>query len=320
MFGTINLQSFGGENMDYFSVIQTAVDFIEEHLYENISIKDVAREVGFSVPHFYRIFPAVVGETFKSYMSKRRISNGALMLKESDLKICSVAFETGFESHEVFIRSFKRIYGVSPKESKALETLPLYEKIDVMRKKTLLEKGAIILNTKIVVRNSFRITGKTIHLNQAEQVKDSLIDKFFNQFQQEKIKFPTINSESIIYSMYEYDPECIFEDDENINYLYTVGVEWQEGHAIPEGFVQKEIPQSKYALFVYDKEKNTLNGELLSSLKYEGKPITDVYDYIDGVWILNSGYTLSDKPDFEIRNATTKGITEYYISIEDHAN
>lgn len=302
--------------MDYFSVVQKAVDYIEENLYESISIKDVASEVGFSVPHFYRIFSAIVRETLKSYIRKRRVSNGALMLKESNLKICHIAFELGFESHEVFIRAFKKIYGVSPKASKILESLPLYEKIDVMKKKTLFESGVIILDTKIIVRNSFKIIGKTIKLNQAEQEENDLIDKFFKTFQQEKVNFPLINNKNKIFSMYEYDPNCIHEDDENINYFYTIGVELKENDAIPEGFVQKEIPQSKYALFMYNNKENTLNGKSLSSLKYDGKPISNIYDYIDGVWLLNSGYTLSDNPDFEVRDSNKEGITEFYISIE----
>lgn len=302
--------------MDYFSVIQKAIDFIEENLYESISIQDAAAKVGFSVPHFYRIFSAVVGESLKSYIRKRRVSNGALMLRESNFKICDVAFETGFESHEVFIRAFKKIYGISPKESKFLENLPLYEKIDVIKKKELLESGVIKLDTKIVVRNSFKIMGKTIKLNQAEQEQNNLIDKFFNKFQQEKINFPQINNKEKIISMYEYDPNCIHEDEENINYFYTLGVEHNENDEIPEGFVLKEIPQSKYALFIYNSKENTLNGENISSLKYDGKPISNVYDYIDGVWILNSGYTLSDNPDFEVRDSNGVGITEYYISIE----
>ncbi|WBW97287.1 AraC family transcriptional regulator [Oceanirhabdus sp. W0125-5] len=303
--------------MDYFSVIQNAVDFIEEKLLDSFSIEDVACKIGFSIPHFYRIFSAIVGETPKNYIRKRRISVGALMLRESNLNICDIAFETGFESHEVFIRAFKKIYGVSPKNSKILDTLPLYEKFDVMRKKRLYERDVLLLDTKIIIKNSFKIIGKTINLNQAEQVENNLIDKFFNEFNKEKINYPVLNKQDKIYSLYEYDADCIHKEDENIDYFYTLGVEYDQTACVPEGFVIKEIPKSKYALFIYNTKEKTLNGESISSLKYEGKPITNVYDYIDGVWILNSGYTLSDNPDFEIRDSNSDGIIEYYISVED---
>ncbi|MCM1991824.1 AraC family transcriptional regulator [Oceanirhabdus seepicola] len=303
--------------MDYFSFIENAIDFIEEKLLDSFSIEDVASEIGFSIPHFYRIFSAIVGETPKNYIRKRRISIGALMLRETNLNICDVAFEIGFESHEVFIRAFKKIYGVAPKNSLLLDSLPLYEKFDVMRKKRLYEKDVLLLDIKIIIKNSFKIIGKTTNLNQAEQVENNLIDKFINEFNQEKSHFPTVNDKDKIYSLYEYDANSIHKDDENINYLYTLGVEYKETDDIPEGFIIKEIPQSKYALFIYDTKEKTLNGESISSLKYEGEPITNVYDYIDGVWVLNSGYTLSDNPDFEIRNTNSDVIIEYYISVED---
>ena len=301
--------------MDYYFVIQKALDYIEQHLYEDISIENVASEVSFSIPHFYRIFSSVVGETPKSYIRKRRISNSALMLKESKLKICDIAFKTGFESHEVFIRAFKKMYGVVPKQINLLEKLPLYEQFNAMAKKTILESGVITLDTKIIVRDSFRIIGKTIKLNQAEQVENNQIGIFIKKFQKEKKSFPHINNENKIISMYEYDPNSIHEDNENINYFYTIGVEWNENDIIPGGFISKEIPQSKYALFIYNDKENTLNGIKLSSLNYEDKTISNIYDYIDGVWILNSGHTLSDNPDFEVRDSNNKGITEYYISI-----
>lgn len=52
-------------------------------------------------------------------------------------------------------------------------------------------------------------------------------------------------------------------------------------------------------------KEGTLNGEKLD---------TPVYDYIDGVWLPNSGFELAETPDFEvIREAEDR--VEYYISI-----
>jgi len=303
--------------MDYYTVIKKAIDFIEDNLYEDITIQKVSDEVGFSVPHFYRIFHGVVGESFKSYMRKRRVSEGLILLRSDNMNIGRIAFELGFESHEVFIRSFKKIYEVSPKESRSIISLPLYERIDVMKKKANFESDVIRLETQIILRKSFKIMGKSVQLNQAEQVENNLIDQFLQRFEDERQKTPDLKNESKVISMYEYDPECIQKDDEEIDYLYTVGVELNDSAKCPEGYDEKIIPESKYAVFVYDYKDKTLNGEDVTKLLYEGKPIESVYDYIDGVWILNSGFTLSDKPDFEIRDAENKGIIEYYISIED---
>lgn len=302
--------------MDYFLIIQDAVDYIEKHLYEDITIENVATEISFSIPHFYRIFSSLVGETPKSYIRKRRISNSAVMLKESDLKICDVAFESAFDSHEVFSRAFRKMYGVSPKYIRSLENFSLYERFDSIAKKTILESEVITLDTKIIYKDPFKIIGKTVKLNQSEQLENNLIHNFIETFQKEVKLIPDLQSIERLISMYEYDPHSISEDDEHIDYFYTLGVEFKEDSVIPEGYVVKEIPHSKYAQFIHNHKENTLNGVSFSSLSYEGKPVENIYDYIDGVWILNSGYTLSDNPDFEVRDTNNGDVTEYYISIQ----
>lgn len=302
--------------MNYYEVIDRAIIFMEANLYENFLIEDVAKEVGFSLPHFYRIFSALVGESPKSYIRKRRLSDSAFMLKNSEMKICDIAFHTGFDSHEVFIRAFKKMYGVTPKEIKSLERLALFEQFNPIARKKTLESEVIIIQTETIIKSSFKIIGKTITLNQAEQNQHNLIHKFIVQFEKEKEYLPNMNHQDSLISMYEYDPDVIQEDDENVNYHYTLGLQWDDDEPIPNGFNVKEIPSAKYALFVHDANKNTLNGIDLSSLTYEGEPIHSIYDYIDGVWVINSGHTLSESPDFEIRNPNNQGITEYYISIQ----
>ena len=58
-------------------------------------------------------------------------------------------------------------------------------------------------------------------------------------------------------------------------------------------------------MYVFDGEQGTLNGEKLD---------IDVYDFIDGVWLPNSGFELSDNPDFEVILEKDRRV-EYYISI-----
>lgn len=301
--------------MNYYFFIQKAIDFIEDHLYENISTENIADSIGFSVSHFHRIFSSLVGETPKSYIRKRRISMGALMMKKSDMKICDIAFQVGFESHEVFLRAFKRIYGVSPRKIKSSENFALYEKFDTESKKKNLENGVIILDTKIIVKDSFNILGRTTELNQADQVQDNLIDDIFKQFKEVKQSLSNSYNKNKIFSLYEYDPATLTEDDEKIDYLYTIGVESHCNEEISKDFILKRIPQSKYAVFVHNIKERTLNGVDLSTIKYEGRPISNIYDYIDGIWILNSGHTVSSNPDFEIRCEDAPNVVEYYISI-----
>ena len=70
--------------------------------------------------------------------------------------------------------------------------------------------------------------------------------------------------------------------------------------------VKKILPQGKYAVFNYDIQDNTLNGEKLNQ---------PVYDYIDGIWLPGSGFELAETSDYEIMNENENRI-DYYISIK----
>ncbi len=54
--------------------IQKSIDFIEDHLKDNIDIHEVIQQSNFSITHFYRIFHALVGESLKDYIRKRRLN------------------------------------------------------------------------------------------------------------------------------------------------------------------------------------------------------------------------------------------------------
>ncbi|HNW32031.1 MAG TPA: AraC family transcriptional regulator, partial [Caldisericia bacterium] len=92
--------------IDYIDKMQDAIDFMEAKLKEDIRLNDVAFEVGFSSFHFHRIFLANVGETVTEYMRKRRLSEAARELMETDHRILDIAVDYQFESQEAFTRAF----------------------------------------------------------------------------------------------------------------------------------------------------------------------------------------------------------------------
>lgn len=79
--------------MDYYTNIQRAIDFIELNLKEDIDVLLVIQMSHFSITHFYRIFQAMVGDSVKSYIQKRRLSNIATELVNSNKRLIDVAFE-----------------------------------------------------------------------------------------------------------------------------------------------------------------------------------------------------------------------------------
>lgn len=102
----------GGDIMPKEQCLQKAMDYIENNLNSDISYYDIACEAGISVPHFYRLFKRLTGDTVGAYILRRRISMAANDLTDSDKSIVSIAFEYGFESHDVFTRANGNVTGV----------------------------------------------------------------------------------------------------------------------------------------------------------------------------------------------------------------
>jgi AraC family transcriptional regulator len=92
----------------------TAVTFIENHLQENIKVADMADAVSFSLFHFCRTFNKIVHHTPYDYLIRRRLSESARLLLETDQRITDIAFTFQFNSLETYSRAFKRLFRQLP--------------------------------------------------------------------------------------------------------------------------------------------------------------------------------------------------------------
>lgn len=101
--------------MDSKLQIQNSVDYIEKHLCESMKLGEIAKQSHFSEFHFHRLFHKAVGMSVMEYVKKRRLSEAAAELAETDAKITEIAFKYQFSSEEAFSRAFKKLYGASPR-------------------------------------------------------------------------------------------------------------------------------------------------------------------------------------------------------------
>jgi len=291
--------------MSYYINLQKAIDFIEDNLENRIELEQIAEVTGYSIPHFYRIFSPIVGHSVKEYVRRRRLSKAMFDVITTKMSITEIAFKNGFESHEVFTRTFKLIYGAPPSNFRKVNVEPdLFERVNLLSK--IKNIGEITLKPKIICKDEKLLLGIAREINQGEQVKLGLISKVRNEFKKMAGSIENRINPDLYYAVYDYNPEDLSKEDDEINYTYYFCVEVSEYSTIPEGMIKKVIPQAKYAVFSYDTKNNTLNGEPLNQ---------DVYDYIDGIWLPNSGFELAETSDFEVFNKKENRI-DYYISIK----
>jgi AraC family transcriptional regulator len=99
---------------EYAKRIHRALDYVQEHLDEEINLEAIASEACFSQFHFHRIFTAMLGETPHDYIERLRLEKAANMLfSPKSQAITEIAYKCGFSSPSVFSRAFKKHFGLS---------------------------------------------------------------------------------------------------------------------------------------------------------------------------------------------------------------
>ena len=99
-----------------FEDINKAIDYIEDHLYENITLDGVCDFVNYSRSHLSRKFNDILGLSLSDYIAKRRLSNAALMVYNTDKSMEYIAHTHGFSSGKYFSTVFKKELGITPRE------------------------------------------------------------------------------------------------------------------------------------------------------------------------------------------------------------
>ena len=91
-----------------------AIKYIQFNYSHDISIDDIAKAVGVSRSHLYRVFMSNVGQSPIDYLTSYRISEACFLLKNSQLSIAEIAVSVGFFDQFYFSRVFKKSKGVPP--------------------------------------------------------------------------------------------------------------------------------------------------------------------------------------------------------------
>lgn len=94
--------------------VLNAIKYIQFNYSHDISIDDVAKSVGVSRSHLYRVFISNVGQSPIDYLTEYRIKEACKLLRSSNLSIAEVAVSVGFFDQFYFSRVFKKSMGVPP--------------------------------------------------------------------------------------------------------------------------------------------------------------------------------------------------------------
>lgn len=98
-----------------------AKDRMDAASHEQWPIRRLAAVSGASEAHFARSFKAAFGVPPHRYLLSRRIERAKALLRDTDLLIIDIAFQTGWDSLGTFGRVFRDITGENPTDLRARE-------------------------------------------------------------------------------------------------------------------------------------------------------------------------------------------------------
>jgi transcriptional regulator GlxA family with amidase domain len=98
-----------------------AKDRIDAASHEEWPVRRLASVSGVSEAHFARSFKEAFGIPPHRYLLTRRIERATALLRDSDLSITEIAFQTGWRSLGTFGRTFHDVTGASPREIRERE-------------------------------------------------------------------------------------------------------------------------------------------------------------------------------------------------------
>ena len=230
---------------EQIEAVQRMQDYIETHLFENITTASLSEVSHFSPWHSYRLFVQQTGLTPSEYIRKLRLSKSVLRLRDNPCKISEIAFEMGFGSVDGYQRAFYREFGCNPGEYTAMP-VPLY------------------LFTPYGVK--FRTTKRRQHMEHVKSIFIQIIDKPARKVILKRgihaTEYFTYCEEvgcdvwGLLQSIQSLngEPVCLwlptaYRSSETSEYVQGVEVSANYSGIIPEGFDIIELPTAKYVMF-----------------------------------------------------------------------
>jgi YesN/AraC family two-component response regulator len=98
--------------------VRKCIDYIYEHLHEDLSIKVLAEYVGLNQTYLSKLFQKETGRTIKEFVTHAKVTTAENLLKYSEFSYLDISLALGFSSQSAFISVFKKINGITPKKYK----------------------------------------------------------------------------------------------------------------------------------------------------------------------------------------------------------
>ncbi len=258
--------------------LNQAMDYIEEHLTEEVSFDELAKKTGISVYHFKRTFSFIAGMSLAEYIKKRRLAEANLALLAGE-KVTDVAFKYGYQSIEGFSRAFRDWSGQAPSEvmkTQIQKTFPKFSfYIDI--------KGGQSMDVKLIEKPAFQIVGVSqkvpLQYQGENQAIMELAQRITPQQRTEMLTFDDVYPHQVVNASFDFQEGRTTEGGEMTHMIGFATL--QEN--IYEDLEQLSVPAHTWAVFPNE-------GPFPQTLQ-------ETWARIFSEWLPSSGYQVVAAPE-----------------------
>lgn len=142
--------------MEWVDRMNRAIDYLEDHLCDDIDPIEISRILVCPYSVFNRSFSAITGIQLSEYIRRRRLSQATYDLQNTGQRILDIAIKYGYDSADAFTVAYKRLHGIVPQEARRSDVnLKYYARLTF----TLMITGVQEMNYKVIEKKAFRVLG-----------------------------------------------------------------------------------------------------------------------------------------------------------------
>lgn len=280
--------------MDWVMGMQRAIDYVEDHITEDLDYDEIARQSYSTSYHFQRVFGLLCGYTLGEYIRNRRLTLAGGELAAGDAKVIDIALKYGYDNPDSFARAFTRFHGVTPSQARR-EGVKLNSFSRLSLKLSL--EGGSIMEYRIEEKQELRLTGYkrrftgVPHVTKEydDQMEDFAVHTRVNQF---LLKGMSADDSGAI----NYCVITNVSDDGYDFYIAEQLRDWYHEHMAEDialgaeaaRFADIVIPAGTYAVFE------------TARCEYPTTKNVELRKRIASEWLPSSDYILADRPELMV--------------------
>ncbi|WP_019227088.1 AraC family transcriptional regulator [Sedimentibacter sp. B4] len=259
--------------------LNQVMDYIDEHLTDDLSLEIISEYAGVSDYHFRKIFFYLSGMTLNEYIKNRKLSEANKDLLKGE-KVTDVAFKFGYQSLDGFTRAFKKWSGFLPSDVTKTGISKSFPKLSFI----ITVKGGISMEFRIEEKPAFNLVGVSKRVPmQFEGVNNEIVKLAMSITKEQKEEMHSLQNMEpceIVNASYDADADFLKEEGD---LTHLIGVLTTE-NKVSEHLDIVQVEACSWAVFPNE-------GPFPSTLQ---ETMAKVYSE----WLPSSNYEVINVPTF----------------------